>query len=240
MSTSTFTDLVTIAVNTTIASAAAQNTDRAPSQGGVFEGIKPTTYDPKAPITLFIIQASIVIGLTRLIHWPLAKINQPSVMAEVITGIILGPSIMGRIPGFTRNIFPTASMPPFSLAANIGLVLYLFLVALEVDLRLLARNWRIALSVGTLGMVLPFGLGAAIAYGLYHDFRYDEGVKEIDFSVYLLFIGIAMAITVRLCNIRALNLLISITGVSSPMSYSDFSKPARYISRNHCALGRHW
>lgn len=184
--------------NGTMATAAANSTHRVPSQGGVFEGINPTSYDPKNPVTLFIIQASIVIGLTRALHWPLARINQPPVMAEVITGILLGPSVMGRVPGFTQHIFPTTSMPPFSLAGNLGLVLYLFLVGVEVDLRLLKRNWRVALGVGTLGMILPFGMGAAIAHGLYHQFRDDDEVVEINFSIYLAFIGVAMAITVSL------------------------------------------
>jgi Kef-type K+ transport system membrane component KefB len=103
---------------------------------------------------------------------------------------------MGRIPGFNNAIFPTASMPALTLAANLGLVLFLFLVGLEVDLRFLVRNWRIALSVGAAGMALPFGLGCAIAWGLYNQFRDEKGIKPISFPVYMLFIGVAMAITV--------------------------------------------
>lgn len=107
---------------------------------------------------------------------------------------------MGRIPGFTDHIFPPASMPTLSLAANLGLVFFLFLVGLEVDLRLLASNWRIALSVGAAGMALPFGLGCAIAYGLYHQFRNDPGVQPISFGTYVLFVGVAMAITVTITD----------------------------------------
>ena len=89
-------------------------------------------------------------------------------------------------------------MPTLSTAANVGLILFLFLVGLEVDLRLLVRNWRIALSVGAAGMALPFGLGCAIAYGLYHEFRLDKGLVPISIGTYILFIGVAMAITVGL------------------------------------------
>ena len=89
-------------------------------------------------------------------------------------------------------------MPTLSAAANVGLILFLFLVGLEVDLRLLVRNWRIALSVGAAGMALPFGLGCAIAYGLYHQFRDEKGLVPISIGTYLLFIGVAMAITVGL------------------------------------------
>lgn len=103
---------------------------------------------------------------------------------------------MGRIPGFTDAIFPQESLPNFTLVANLGLVLFLFLVGLEVDLRFLISNWRVALSVGAAGMALPFGLGCAISYGLYHEFREDSGLKPVAFGTYMLFIAIAMAITV--------------------------------------------
>ena len=196
MATATVTEVFTTTVNATAATASAASGNRATPQGGVFEGVNPTHFDSSNPIVLFIIQAALVIILTRLIHFPLTYMRQPRVIAEVITGILLGPSVMGRIPGFTDAIFPTASLAPFNLAANLGLVLFLFLVGLEVNLRFLLSNWRIALSVGALGMIIPFGLGAAIAWGLYHQFRDDENIAEISFGIYLLFIGIAMAITV--------------------------------------------
>lgn len=109
---------------------------------------------------------------------------------------MLGPSVFGRIPGFTDAIFPTASIPSLNLVANLGLVLFLFLVGLEVDLRFFFANWKVALSVGAAGMALPFGLGCAIAWGLYNEFRNEPGTVPIEFGTYMLFIGIAMAITV--------------------------------------------
>lgn len=122
-------------------------------------------------------------------------IRQPRVIAEVISGIILGPSVMGHIPGFTDTIFPTASLPSLSVVANLGLILFLFLVGLETDLRFLISNWRAALSVSVAGMILPFGIGCGISYGLYNQFQDDPGTVHVDFGTFLLFIGIAMAIT---------------------------------------------
>ena len=89
-------------------------------------------------------------------------------------------------------------MPNLSLVANLGLILFLFLVGLEVDVRFLASNWRIALSVGIGGMALPFGLGCTIAWGLYHQFGHEPGTVPISFGVFMLFVGVAMAITVSL------------------------------------------
>ena len=123
---------------------------------------------------------------------------------------------MGRIPDFRAAIFPDASMPALTLAGNLGLVLFLFLVGLEVDLRFLVSNWRIALSVGAAGMAMPFGLGCAIAWGLYHQFHNEPGLAHISFGVYMLFIGVAMAITAFpvLCRILTeLKLLATPVGV---------------------------
>lgn len=117
-------------------------------------------------------------------------------IAEVIGGILLGPSVLGRIPGFKDAIFPDESIPLLNLVATLGLVLFLFLVGLETDMRFLINNWKAAASVSAAGMVLPFGLGCAISLGLYREFRDEPGVAPIDFGTYLLFIGIAMAITV--------------------------------------------
>jgi Kef-type K+ transport system membrane component KefB len=134
----------------------------------------------------------------RLLHWPLSKFRQPRVIAEVLGGIILGPSVMMRIPGFENAIFPSAAMPNLNLVANLGLVLFLFLVGLEVNVKLFISNWRVALSVGLAGMMLPFGLGCAIAWGLFNQFRSDPGTVLISFPVYMLFIGTALAVSLHI------------------------------------------
>jgi Kef-type K+ transport system membrane component KefB len=124
---------------------------------------------------------------------------------------------MMRIPGFKDAIFPTASMPVLSNVANLGLILFLFLVALELDMRLFTSNWRIALSVGLAGMILPFGLGCAIAWGLFNQFHDDGTTLPISFGVYALFIGTALAITAFpvLCRILSeLKLLGTSVGVT--------------------------
>src|ERR1700748_2922969 len=130
-------------------------------------------------------QASIIIIFCRLLHYPLSLLRQPRVIAEVIGGILLGPSVMGRIPGFSNAIFPTTAMPNLTLVANLGLILFLFLVGLEVDVRYLASNWRVATSVGLAGMALPFGLGCGVAWGLYNEFRNEPNTIVINFGTYM-------------------------------------------------------
>ncbi|KAL1871700.1 hypothetical protein Daus18300_004700 [Diaporthe australafricana] len=204
---------------TSVAAAGASNSSdgKVAPQTGVLEGANPVKYSASNPITLFIIQAMIIIIFCRLLHYPLSYLGQPRVIAEVIGGIMLGPSVMMRIPGFKDNIFPAESMPVLNNVANLGLIIFLFLVALEVDVRLFTSNWRVALSVGLAGMILPFGLGCAIAWGLYHQFRAEADTVSINFGVFALFIGTALAITAFpvLCRILTeLKLLRSSVGVT--------------------------
>ena len=99
---------------------------------------------------------------------------------------------MGRIPGFTNAIFPTASLPYLNLTATIGIVLYLFLTALEVDISIVNRNARSSTAISIVGIALPFGLGAAVAVPLYATFVNKE---LISFGHFILFSGVALSIT---------------------------------------------
>ncbi|KAK9248625.1 Sodium/hydrogen exchanger family-domain-containing protein [Lipomyces tetrasporus] len=168
----------------------------APDQSGVFGGLDPTEYNASDPLVLFIIQVVIIVVTCRLLHYPLSLIRQPRVIAEVIGGVLLGPSVMGHIPNFNATIFPSASMPMLTLVANIGLVFFLFLVGLELDISLVVKNLRVAGSVAIAGMALPFGFGVAVSYGLYRTYHLDDNESSpMSFGLYALFIGVAMAIT---------------------------------------------
>ncbi|ETS78196.1 hypothetical protein PFICI_10258 [Pestalotiopsis fici W106-1] len=210
----TVSSILTTTITAVSSSASATSTNAATPQGGILEHVLPNTYSASNPITLFIIQAGIIIIFCRLLHFPLSYLGQPRVIAEVIGGVLLGPSVLARIPGFKDAIFPTASMPVLNNVANLGLILFLFLIALELDIRMFTANWRVALSVGLAGMVLPFGLGVALAYGIYHQF---PGANALNFGVFALFVGTALAITAFpvLCRILSeLRLLSSSVGVT--------------------------
>jgi Kef-type K+ transport system membrane component KefB len=99
---------------------------------------------------------------------------------------------MGRIPGFKAAIFPAQSLPFLNLVATLGLVFFLFQVGLEVDIQVIRRDWRKSVSVAVAGMALPFGLGAAVSVGLYK----LQNNPNISFGSFLLFLGVAMSITV--------------------------------------------
>lgn len=160
-------------------------------QAGVFAGLNPAAFNPADPIVLFIIQVTIILVFCRLIEIPMKFLRQPRVISEVIAGIILGPTVMGRIPGFQETIFPTQSLPFINLIATLGLVFFLFQVGLEVNVKVIKKDWRKSLSIAVAGMALPFGLGAAVAVGLYK----LQNDYTISFGSFVLFLGVAMSIT---------------------------------------------
>ncbi|KAK1234326.1 K(+)/H(+) antiporter [Marasmius sp. AFHP31] len=163
----------------------------AADQGGILSGDNPARYNESDPIRLWVIQLVIIICFTQILALGLGRIRQPRVIAEVIAGILLGPSVMGRIPNFQNTIFPKQSMPLLSLTANIGLVLFLFLVGMEIDTRVLKRNLRASACISVAGLIVPLGLGAALGVGVYREFV----SPSVNFGYFILFIAIAIGIT---------------------------------------------
>lgn len=133
----------------------------------------------------------IIISVTQILSLALSRLRQPRVIAEVIAGVLLGPTVMGRIPNFNETIFPTNGMPLLTLTATVGLVLFLFLIGLEIDTRLIKRNGIASASVSVAGLVIPLGLGAALGVGVYKNFINPN----VNFGYFLLFTAVAIGIT---------------------------------------------
>jgi Kef-type K+ transport system membrane component KefB len=133
--------------------------------------------------------------LGRVFHY----LGQPPVIGEVIAGITLGPSLLGAIsPDTLHLLIPSASSDPnghvpvaLRVVSQLGVILYIFLVGLELNAARLAKRAHAAVAVSHASIVVPFVLGAALALGLYPSFSH-EGVP---FTSFALFIGAAMAIT---------------------------------------------
>lgn len=163
---------------------------------GIVAGGNPLVYSSTAPYTILIFQLVVIITISQLLYYPLSKIKQPRVIAEVLTGIILGHTVLGRIPNFTEYVFPPESIPGLSIVATLGICLLLFMVGCEVDVGFIKKHLFTALSVGIVNMAVPFGLGCALAIGLWKDYRLDApGLPDIDFTTFMVFIAVAMCIT---------------------------------------------
>ncbi|KAJ2852011.1 K(+)/H(+) antiporter [Coemansia brasiliensis] len=157
----------------------------------IVSGDNPIEYSASDPLKLFIVQLLIIVCLCRLLHIFLKRALQPTVISEILGGIILGPTALGRWKAFSTNVFPEQSIANLNLVANFGLVLFLFMVGLELDPRMLKRNMRRGITISAAGIILPFSLGIAVSYALYSILMDHEG----NYVNFLLFCGVAMSIT---------------------------------------------
>ena len=120
------------------------------------------------------------------------KVNQPAVIGEVIGGIMLGPSLLGWLaPQLQASLLPGEAIPVLGMMAQIGVLLYMFLVGLELDLDSLRGRAGKTMAISATGIVVPFALGAILALRIF-DGHAPDGVSLLSF---VLFIGVSMAIT---------------------------------------------
>jgi Kef-type K+ transport system membrane component KefB len=144
-------------------------------------------------MTAFTIQVCFIIIITRLLQYPCALLRQPQVIAEVFTGVIVGPTVMGQIPGFTDVMFPSGSMASLNLASSIGLILFVFIVGLGLNPAKILRYAKETAGVSLVGTFLPFALGAVASFGLITQMEPEE--RQHDFGIFAMFCGMAMSIT---------------------------------------------
>ena len=134
----------------------------------------------------------VVLVLARILGAMFRRLNQPQVMGEVVAGILLGPSFLGWLaPEVASQVLPVNTAPYLALISQVGVVLYMFLVGLDLDTDLLQKRSQAAIAISHASIVAPFLLGAAFALWLYP--RYSTGV--FSFTTFALFIGVAMSIT---------------------------------------------
>ncbi len=144
------------------------------------------------PMAILLAQIATIILVARFFGWIFKKIGQPSVIGEIIAGIALGPSLFGHyFPEFSAALFPVASLGNLKFLSQIGLILFMFVIGMELDLKVLKNKAKEAVVISHASIVIPFALGIGLSYFVYNKFA-PEGVKFLSFS---LFMGIAMSIT---------------------------------------------
>lgn len=146
----------------------------------------------RSPLSVLLLQIIIIILVARFVGGIFRRIGQPPVMGEMVAGIALGPSLLGWLwPQASAYLFPVASLPTLGLLSQIGVVLFIFLVGVELDLKHLRERASSAVMVSHASIIVPFLLGAALALGLYPSL----GTPNTTFTQFGLFMGIAMSIT---------------------------------------------
>jgi Kef-type K+ transport system membrane component KefB len=143
---------------------------------------------------LFFLQMAFILAVCRGTAWAFMKIGQSRVVSEMIAGVLMGPSLMGWLfPGFFAYLFPAESKPILFSVAQLGLVLYMFLIGVEFDVDLIRKRVKSAASISAAGIIAPFLLGGTLAYFIAHDpMLFAEKTTSLEA---VLFMGAAMSIT---------------------------------------------
>lgn len=134
---------------------------------------------------------AVVISASRFVGWTISKIGQPRVHGEILAGILLGPTLLGLVwPDGLAYLFPTEIMGALRVLAQLGVVLFMFLIGIELDLNELRGNGHKAVVISAASIVVPILFGAILALWIYPEL--GDGADRLAFT---LFVGAAMAIT---------------------------------------------
>ncbi len=172
-----------------------------PGVGQAVKGKIPSTWDQfidtyshnlHHPLAILLLQIISIILVARFFGILFNKIGQPAVIGEIIAGIFLGPSFLGHyFPEYAAFLFPEKSLPNLQFLSQIGLILFMFVIGMELDLKILKNKAKDAVVISHASIIFPFALGIGLAYFIYRRFA-PEGIHFLSFA---LFMGIAMSIT---------------------------------------------
>ncbi|MEO8260574.1 MAG: cation:proton antiporter [Acidobacteriota bacterium] len=163
----------------------------APDAGGA----TPTGVPGQSINTLFhaLLALAVVVVTARVVGAVFRLIGQPAVIGEVIGGIMLGPSLLGRVaPELFTQLLPANVTVFLSIHAQLGVILYLFLVGLDLDLgRVIRKSGHTTLAISHASIIVPFLLGSGLALVIYP----IMSTSDVPFTVFALFLGVSMSVT---------------------------------------------
>lgn len=141
---------------------------------------------------ILLLQIIVILITARIFAWIFKKIGQPTVIGEIVAGILLGPSFLGiLLPEVSNFLFHPDSLNNITLLSNFGLILFMFTIGMELDMSEVKKKMRETIQISHAGIIFPFILGVIMAY-----FVYDTYAPEnVPFLPFALFIGISMSIT---------------------------------------------
>lgn len=146
----------------------------------------------REPLSILLLQVLLILIAARLVGAFFLKIGQPAVIGEMVAGIILGPSLLGMIfPGVQAFLFPVSSLDFLKLLSQIGVIVFMFVVGIDLNVRYLRQKAHAAVLVSHASIIVPFFLGITLALLIYPSLA----PAHISFTAFALFIGVAMSIT---------------------------------------------
>lgn len=144
------------------------------------------------PLATLLLQIVTIIIVARIFGLICKSIGQPTVIGEIAAGIFLGPSLLGMYyPEISAFLFPASSLSNLQFLSQMGLILFMFIIGMELDLKVLKTKAQEAIVISHASIILPFALGVGLALYMYTQFAPD-GISFLSFA---LFIGIALSIT---------------------------------------------
>jgi Kef-type K+ transport system membrane component KefB len=146
----------------------------------------------RSPLGILLVQIVVILVAAGVLSRLFRRIGQPPVMGEMIAGIVLGPSVLGFFfPQAMSFIFPDSSLETLRLLSQIGVVLFMFIVGMELNVRHVKEKGSAAVMISHASIIVPFVLGTSLSLFLYRDLA-PPGTS---FTAFALFIGVAMSIT---------------------------------------------
>lgn len=144
------------------------------------------------PSAILLLQIITIVICARAFGYIFNKIGQPAVIGEIIAGIVLGPSLLGLFfPGISGFLFPAASLGNLNFLSQIGLMLFMFVIGMELDVNHIQKQAKDAVVISHASILVPYTLGMGLACFMYTRFA----PTNISFLSFALFLGIAMSIT---------------------------------------------
>lgn len=158
-----------------------------------FDALKATIWAHIGqPFALLLLQLISILFMARLLGNLFNRMGQPTVIGEIMAGILLGPSVLGYLwPNLFHGLFPGDSLNNIYYLSQVGLVLFMFVIGMELNVSSLKSKIQATLIISQTGIILPFVLGMLLAVFLYQDFAADQTL----YLPFALFIGISMSIT---------------------------------------------
>lgn len=143
-------------------------------------------------LSSFLLQLIIIIITSRVFGYVFKRLGQPTVMGEILAGIFLGPSLLGSLfPAYLQFVFPPHSLDHMRILSQVGLILFMFVIGMELDIKVLKQKAKTAFFISNASIILPFILGFGLSYFLHDEFAPDG----VPFYAFASFMGIAMSIT---------------------------------------------
>lgn len=156
----------------------------------VFKGL--LMHHVESSIGILLLQIIVILITCRLFGWLFAKMQQPTVIGEIVAGIVLGPSVLGHVlPSVSAFLFPLESLQNINMLSQFGLILFMFAIGMELNITEVRQKLKETILISHTSTIFPFFLGMVTAYFLYTKYAYES----TPFLSFALFVSIALSIT---------------------------------------------